>query len=348
MFKNKITIIIPIYNTPINDLERCFESLFNQTCKSFNIIAIDDGSDDEVKKFLDKLKSNNIYLQILHKKNTGLPDTKNYGLKYVDTEYVCFCDSDDTYYLDFIEKCYAYIKKNDLDLVCGNITFVPNWSSQIPIKNEYFVNDFKNISEVWKSMFEFEPRKFLFNVNVGSVGKLYKTDIVKKILFDKDVTFGEDQLFNRKYLRRAKSILLVPDFFYIYYQNEYAMTRKLLKEIPFVKYKPFWDRMYELDKDEPVSLKQNIRVFNLRLLNGYVNRACASNFNIGVLDSLKKVNEAINHPMIQDVIENIKIFNNTISLLNSINIIILRLKLNIIYLLEKRLIYRLHLNKDKI
>ena len=347
MSKNRITILIPIYNTPINDLERCFASMFNQTCKSFNIIAIDDGSDEYIKLYLDSIKVDNIKLRVFHKNNTGLPDTKDYGMDFVDTEYVGFCDSDDSYNVDFIEKCINYIDKYNSDLICGNITYIPSWSTQLPIDKEYYFDD-NNIKEVNKSMFEFLPRELSFNVNVGTWGKLYKTDIVKKILFDKDVTFGEDQLFNRKYLRRAKSILLVPDFFYIYYQNEYAMTRKLLKEIPFVKYKPFWDRMYELDKDEPVSLKQNIRVFNLRLLNGYVNRACASNFNIGVLDSLKKVNEAINHPMIQDVIENIKIFNNTISLLNSINIIILRLKLNIIYLLEKRLIYRLHLNKDKI
>lgn len=350
MSKNIITVIIPIFNTPIVDLERCFNNLFFQTCKDFKIIAVDDGSNVETKNCLNSLckKCNNLNLKVFHKDNTGLPDTKDFGLKYVDTEYVCFCDSDDTYNTDFIEKCYYYLDKFEVDLICGNINFIPKWNSQIPIDRLYFFDNIENVICIKESMFEFMPRVLPFNVSVGSWGKLYKTKLVNEVLFDKDVTFGEDQLFNRKYLMMTKSALLVPDFFYNYYQNEYAMTRKLLKEIPFSKYKPFWDRMYELDKMEDNRFKQNIYAFNIRLLNGYVNRACAANNVEKFMVSLKKVNEAISHPLINTAIKNARIFSKTISLLNSINVLILRLKMNWLYLLEKKIIYFLHINKDKI
>ena len=118
----KVSILMSMYNTPIEQLKQAVESMLNQTYRSFEFIIIDDCSKgDEVKTILD-YNDDRIKL-IKNKKNLGLPKSLNKGLKYVTTNYIFRMDTDDISHLDRIEKQMKFIEKNNYDLVCSRINY---------------------------------------------------------------------------------------------------------------------------------------------------------------------------------------------------------------------------------
>lgn len=98
----KYSIIIPVYNTE-KYLERCINSVLNQTYKNFEIIIINDGSPDNSKKILESYKTNQ-KIKIINQTNHGLSYSRNIGIKNSTGDYILFLDSDDYIELQLLEK----------------------------------------------------------------------------------------------------------------------------------------------------------------------------------------------------------------------------------------------------
>lgn len=118
-----ISIIVPIYNVE-KWINRCVESLVNQTYKNIEILLIDDGSPDRCPQICDEWKEKDSRVVVVHKKNGGLSDARNCGLKLAKGEYVFFVDSDDYLNLDSVEKFEAYA--DDEDMIIGEATVYNN------------------------------------------------------------------------------------------------------------------------------------------------------------------------------------------------------------------------------
>lgn len=124
----KVSVIVPVYNVE-QYIEKCLTSLVNQTLKDIEIIVVNDGSKDNSKKiidnFLDKYK-NIVYVE---KKNGGLSDARNFGLKYAKGDYIAFLDSDDYVDVTIYEKMYNKAIEEDADFVeCDFYWVYPNKS----------------------------------------------------------------------------------------------------------------------------------------------------------------------------------------------------------------------------
>ena len=113
----KVSVIVPVYNVE-DYIEKCLNSLVNQTLEDIEIIIVNDGSKDNseniIKSFLSRYPQKIKYLK---KENGGLSDARNYGLKYATGEYISFVDSDDyitenlyTDLLPYMEQKYDMIK----------------------------------------------------------------------------------------------------------------------------------------------------------------------------------------------------------------------------------------------
>ena len=115
MESSKISIIVPVYKVE-QYLERCVRSLINQTYKNVEIILVDDGSPDQCPQMCDNYASDDLRIKVIHKKNGGLSDARNAGLRIATGEYVMYVDSD-----DYIEKnaCEKLIKN-----AIGNVDVV--------------------------------------------------------------------------------------------------------------------------------------------------------------------------------------------------------------------------------
>ena len=114
----KVSVIVPVYNVE-KYLEKCLDSLVNQTLDDLEIIVVNDGSTDNskniIKEFQEQHKDKNlIYLE---KENGGLSDARNYGMKKATGEYIAFLDSDDYVDYSIYEKMYNKAKEKNADYV---------------------------------------------------------------------------------------------------------------------------------------------------------------------------------------------------------------------------------------
>lgn len=105
----KISIIVPVYNTE-KFLEKCLNSLINQTLKDIEIICINDGSTDKSLQILEKFANKDKRIQIINQTNSGLSVARNIGIKKAKGEYIGFVDSDDWVDLNFFEQLYINVK----------------------------------------------------------------------------------------------------------------------------------------------------------------------------------------------------------------------------------------------
>ena len=127
----KLSLIIPVYNVE-NYIEKCLDSVVNQTIDDMEIIIVNDGSKDKSKekinKYLQKYKEKIKYLE---KENGGLSSARNFGIPHATGEYIAFLDSDDYVEPKMYEEMYNLAKKEDADMVeCDFIWEYPNKSKE--------------------------------------------------------------------------------------------------------------------------------------------------------------------------------------------------------------------------
>lgn len=200
----KVSVIVPIYNVE-KYIEKCLESLVNQTLKEIQIILVNDGSKDKsgeiAKKYAQKYKDKIIYLE---KENGGLSDARNYGIPYAEGEYIAFIDSDDYIEKNAYEEMYHKAIEEQSDYVeCDFIWEYPN-KMKIDRYTEY-----KNSKEMLK------------NVRVIAWNKLIKRSIIveNNILFPKGLRY-EDVEFTYKLIPHLNKCSHVDKPFIHYIQRE--------------------------------------------------------------------------------------------------------------------------------
>ena len=110
-----ISIIVPVYNVE-KYLEKCVDSIINQTYKNIEIILVDDGSKDNSGKICDIIKEKDERIKVIHKQNGGLSDARNAGLKIAKGTYIGFVDSDDYIAEDMYQTLYSLSKEKNADI----------------------------------------------------------------------------------------------------------------------------------------------------------------------------------------------------------------------------------------
>ncbi|MEB3518021.1 glycosyltransferase family 2 protein [Bifidobacterium breve] len=112
-----ISVIVPIYNVE-REIDRCIQSILKQTYHQLEIILVDDGSPDQCPQKCDQYAHDDSRVKVIHKKNGGLSDARNAGLRIATGEYVLYVDSDDYLELDACERLLKSMSE-DVDIVVG-------------------------------------------------------------------------------------------------------------------------------------------------------------------------------------------------------------------------------------
>lgn len=110
-----ISILIPIYNTPIEYLKECFDSIDNQTFQDWEVVIVNDGSNEEVTNYLKNL--NKEKYNVYHQENSGISKALNYGLQNCKYNLVARMDGDDIMLPERLEKQLKYFNLNDVDVL---------------------------------------------------------------------------------------------------------------------------------------------------------------------------------------------------------------------------------------
>ena len=108
-----ISVIVPIYKVE-EYLDKCVETIVNQTYKNLEIILVDDGSPDNCPKMCDEWGKKDSRIVVIHKENGGVCSSRNMGLDIANGEWISFVDADDYIQPAYIEKMYAKAKETDV------------------------------------------------------------------------------------------------------------------------------------------------------------------------------------------------------------------------------------------
>nr|WP_319271818.1 glycosyltransferase family 2 protein [uncultured Draconibacterium sp.] len=215
----KISIIIPVYNVE-DYIERCFESVKNQSYSSIECIFVDDCSPDNSIQILQKLIATYIgkieFQLVSHKINKGLSEARNTGTEYAKGEYIYYLDSDDEITSNCIEELYKLVRKYPkIDVVQGNTQTIPQ-----PNRN----NDWRNISlkdfpEYVNNSSWIKQRCFKHpKIPVNAWNKLVRKDfILDNSLFFRPGIIHEDVHWMFYVTKHIHSIAFTETYSYIHY-----------------------------------------------------------------------------------------------------------------------------------
>lgn len=271
-----IDIIMPVYNTPIDDLKRCLSSIERQTFKDYKVYIIDDGSLDDVRSFLDEYVRDKDEVIVKHVVNGGVSRARNIGIDSSSAEYLTFVDSDDTLEDNFLEEAFSLIKDNDLDLVIGGYNEIKNWKVVKVRKCDdgFYIYDKSNLYLVMDKLLSGKLRED--NKNIGSIPtgriytRLYKRSVLGDLRFNSGLGMSEDTLFMIDFMDRVGRIGLSSSIWYNYYINDYSISRRKVSDKVINDHMMFIEEVY----------KRMLLEDDLRIKNAYIFRVFKSLINL--------------------------------------------------------------------
>ena len=237
----KVSIIVPVYNAE-KYIERCLNSLKNQTLKDIEIILVDDSSTDASLEICNQMAIDDSRIKVIHKANEGAGLARNAALAIASGEYIGFVDSDDFVELNMFESLYDKAVMYSSDLVMSGVIFVDgNIFSEKGkcIRKTYFEKDT-----------HFDTEEALKKLRMGIVGSLpedaddskygmsiwknlFKLELIKKnnLKFQSErEIFSEDALFMIDYISCIKKATGISDAFYNYLRNEDSISKSYKKD----------------------------------------------------------------------------------------------------------------------
>lgn len=211
MEQEKISVIIPVYNVE-EYLEKCLESVINQTYKNLEIIIVDDGASDICKQICEKYEQKDKRITVIHTPNQGIASARNTGIKNITGDFIGFVDSDDIVHKTMFEELYNCIKEKQADIaICQYEPFYAE--KKIIEKNEENeqIQEYQNEDGIKELLKDNKIASHLWN-------KLYKKELWKDIYFPEGKTL-EDIAVMYKIFAKSNKIECMDKKLYYYRQR---------------------------------------------------------------------------------------------------------------------------------
>lgn len=215
-----VSVIVPVYNVE-QYLNKCVDSIINQTYGNIEIILVDDGSADNSGKICDKYSLNDKRVKVIHKSNGGLSDARNRGIDISRGKYLAFIDSDDWIEPDMIEKMYNNAIENNADISICQYEIVR--SREATIDN----NPGKTIVYEGTDAILAMYKEAVFASH--ACNKLYKRELFAGIRYPVGKLY-EDQFTTYKLIWNSKRIVYTEKKYYYYYMRNDSIVNKRFDE----------------------------------------------------------------------------------------------------------------------
>lgn len=228
----KVSVIIPIWNTE-KYLEKCLESVTNQTLKDIEIICVNNGSTDSCPQIIDKFAKKDSRIKIVNKEHGCLSSARNAGMEVATAPYMTFVDSD-----DWVEpQCYEFAVKEfekdaEIDLVCWGANII---NIDLP-EDSQNIKNCKNYHKIKVTGKHKLTDDIINKTTVCVWNKMFKTDIINSNNISYPVGIEmEDNAFFYTYWINCKYAYYINEYFYNYVQRRNSCYDKILsKESPII------------------------------------------------------------------------------------------------------------------
>ncbi|MET3535511.1 glycosyltransferase family 2 protein [Chryseobacterium limigenitum] len=208
-----ISVIVPVYNAAAS-LHKCIDSILEQTYTEFELLLINDGSADHSLEIMNSFTEKDARVKVIDKvKNSGVSDTRNIGVSYAKGKNICFIDSD-----DWVEKNYLQVFIDNYEssetLLLQNL--IRGKPRELYYKTYPLQTDFSELFVKNNLLYYGAPYVKFFDREI----------IIKnKILFNKEISYGEDLMFFLEYIKQIKAIKIIDAALYHYEYTENSLSR---------------------------------------------------------------------------------------------------------------------------
>lgn len=228
----KISVIVPVYNVE-KYLNRCVDSILNQTFEDFELILVDDGSPDNCSNICDEYAQKDNRVKVIHKKNGGLSDARNAGIDCAIGEWLSFIDSDDWVENNFLETLYSSAEKYQAEIVIVNFhkVFDDRCERRISV-NELCCTGTESLEYLYGQ------HSIYMNI---ACNKLYKKSLFNEVKFPVG-KLHEDGFTTYKLLNMCKKIYMSNCDLYCYYQRNDSIMNKKFSESRIDEYFVYCER----------------------------------------------------------------------------------------------------------
>ena len=238
-----ISVIVPVYNVE-SYLKRCINSILCQTYRDFEIILVDDGSNDKSGKICDEYVKEDNRVRVIHKKNGGLSTARNAGIDAAKGTYLFFVDSDDWITQDALYYLITIMEKTKADIVSASYQLT--YDESIKIKKHY-TEAIMSRNQAIKNYLTLGMKRRV--ADYSACAKLYKKNLFHSVrfpigqLYEDGATNLEIILLVNRYVKSNKII-------YFYYQGRTSIVHSPLTQKTYNDLMVVGKRYVELVKNE--------------------------------------------------------------------------------------------------
>lgn len=215
-----ISVIVPVYNVE-KFLRCCMESIINQTYRNIEIILVDDGSTDNSGDICEEYRKKDNRVKVIHKKNGGLSDARNYGINMSNGDYIVLIDSDDFVSSEYVEKLYELVKgKRNVIGICDFYYVDENGKVMKDRENARVEKKILEHSEFWDMYYSEQIVR-----SVVAWNKIYPRQILEYIQYPVG-KWNEDEFVLYDLIQKSSKILCTNDKLYYYRQRESSIMNQ--------------------------------------------------------------------------------------------------------------------------
>ena len=218
MMGEKISVIVPVYNVEAY-LERCVESILQQTYAHFELILINDGSTDSSGQICDHLASQYENIKVYHIENAGVSNARNMGIQLATGSWVTFIDSDDFVTQDYLATLASAAEGLNVGFVIAPLHHIKNGIvTDLPSHSEK--------TELWSTEETMKELLMTTRTSFFPVAKLFKRDLLADEKFNTNYHLAEDALFLTELLlkTRCSSVFIDKPIYYYDHREGSATT----------------------------------------------------------------------------------------------------------------------------
>lgn len=218
--KDLVSVIVPVYNVD-KYLEKCVDSILCQDYKPIEILLVDDGSTDNSSAICDEYKKNYECVRVIHKKNGGLSDARNYGIDASNGTYICCIDSDDYIDVGYISYLMKLMQKYNAEMSICNISYVENGVITNPVKEkkEYDATPAQVLEKILDEV----------DLTDSACAKLYRSELFEDVRYPVGRT-EEDLATTYKLVGKCKKIAFGNEKSYYYINRSDSITKRAFSE----------------------------------------------------------------------------------------------------------------------
>lgn len=228
-FEPLVSIVMPVYNPPEERFKHCIESILSQTYGHFELILVDDGSDESTKCTIEKLSNTDRRIRRMGSGHRGPAAARNIGTKASQGSYITYVDSDDALPNYTLERMVAVATQHNAQVAFGLYQKVRTIEDEQPAQGSSHQLTEKEIEELLDytlggSIAPFYYNGKLYDVLIGPVASIVDASLAKDLTFPENVFVSEDTLWMISLVRSAKTIAISYDTWYWRWLNEGSLA----------------------------------------------------------------------------------------------------------------------------